>query len=103
MLGPLNHRLFYVIGYCVLIKENCFSDKMNDQATYPGSRSGDLLTAPQYAGLIAGVIVLLITTLLVIFWCRRRAMKKKLLACNSRPRRYFVKTVISYYFVLMNS
>ncbi|XP_078365914.1 uncharacterized protein LOC144650130 [Oculina patagonica] len=51
------------------------------------SETGNLLSVPQLAGLIAGLGVLMIIIFMVILSLLRRARKKKQLAHNIRPRR----------------
>ncbi|XP_078368380.1 uncharacterized protein LOC144652235 [Oculina patagonica] len=74
-----------------IIKTKSDSEKNNVRDTNfvksPESETGNLLSAPQLAGLIAGLGVLMIIIFMVILSLLRRARRKKQLAHNIRPKR----------------
>ncbi|XP_078379543.1 uncharacterized protein LOC144662575 [Oculina patagonica] len=53
-------------------------------AKSPAFQSGDVLSSPQLAGLVAGLSVLLMIIFMVVFWLRKKARKNKQLVCQPR-------------------
>ncbi|KAL9976606.1 hypothetical protein ACROYT_G013927 [Oculina patagonica] len=74
-----------------MIKTKSGSDKNNVKeknfVKSPESETGNLLSAPQLTGLIAGLVVLMVITFMVVLLLVRRARRKRQLAGNERPRR----------------